>query len=192
MYSDTVHYASEGRAQLSLDRMRSSKLEPEIIFSIREPLNAESADPGAALNAMEWISLGFEIIDCPYSDWKFQPADFVASFGLHAALIVGEPTRVEREAIPSLVEQLPQFKVKMFKNGEFVEEGAGKNSLRSPALCLVELSLALVRKPGAQGLRPGDLISSGTLTSGHTLGRGECWRVEVEGLPGSPLTLITT
>ena len=42
-----------------------------------------------------WKSLGFEIIDCVYQDWKFQPPDFVASYGLHAALIVGAPIAVD-------------------------------------------------------------------------------------------------
>jgi len=35
----------------------------------------------------------------------------------------------------------------------------------------------------------GDLISSGTLTAGHLVQSGETWRVEVDGLPVSNLTL---
>jgi hypothetical protein len=48
----------------------------------------------AALEAVEWLVLGFKIIDCPLMDWKFQPADFVAAYGLHASLIVGKPSAV--------------------------------------------------------------------------------------------------
>ena len=42
--------------------------------------------PAAVLASVEWLALGFEIVDSVFADWKFQPADFVAAFGLHAAL----------------------------------------------------------------------------------------------------------
>ncbi len=58
-------------------------------------------------------------------------------------------------------------------------------------MCLAELAGAVARRPGATPLGAGDLISSGTLTAGHSLGKNEIWRVEVEGLPLSGLTLRT-
>jgi 2-keto-4-pentenoate hydratase len=93
MYDHTVHYATANEASLSLARMISPKIEPEIVLKIRSPLGA-GTDAAAALEAVDWIALGFEIIDCPYADWKYQPADLVAAYGLHAALIVGEPHAV--------------------------------------------------------------------------------------------------
>ena len=135
MYDDTVHYAAHGAASLSLGRMCSPKIEPEIVFKLKKPLASGDLDPSAVLDAVEWLALGFEIIDCVFPDWKFQPADFVAAFGLHAALVVGELRVVEPAAIATLVEELPRFKLRLLKNGELVEEGSGKNSLRSPALC---------------------------------------------------------
>ena len=91
---------------------------------------------------VEWLALGFEIIDCPYADWKFQPADFVAAYGLHAALVVGEPSPVAADTLAALVEQLAAFTVALSKDDAVVAEGGGKNSLRSPALCLAELASA--------------------------------------------------
>jgi 2-keto-4-pentenoate hydratase len=189
MYSDTVRCAAENHASFSMDGMRSAKIEPEIVFGLREPLSGECVDAAAALRAVEWLAVGFEIIDCPYPDWKFQPADFVASFGLHAALIVGDLIKVDADLIPTLIEHLPGVGVKVFKNGEFVEEGFGKNSLRSPALCLGELSHAVANQPGALPLKSGEIISSGTLTAGHMIGRGDSWRVAAEGLPLRTLTM---
>ena len=189
LYDDTVHYAEQGEATLSIGRMFSPKIEPEIVFKLRTPLADVSGDAAAALASVQWIALGFEIIDAVYPDWKFQPADFVAAYGLHAALVVGEPSPVEPSGIASLVEQLPSFKVKLLKNGEVVEEGSGKNSLRSPALCLAELAAAITRRPGAEPLEAGELISSGTLTNSLPIAAGETWRVEVDGLDVAPLTL---
>ena len=139
MYDDTVQFCESNSASAIARNPRSLKIEPEIVFGLREPIIAQSLDAAAALAATDWIALGFEIIDCPYPDWKFQPADFVASFGLHAALVVGQKLKVTADIIPMLVGELPQFKVRMFKGKELVEEGSGKNSLKNPALCLAEL-----------------------------------------------------
>ena len=90
-----------------------------------------------------------------------------------------------------LIDELPAFKVRLSKNGEVVEEGSGKNSLRSPALCVAELAAAIARQPDADPLAAGELISSGTLTNSAPIAAGETWRAEVEGIALSPLTLLT-
>ena len=191
MYDDTVRYAANGEAALDLSRMLAPKIEPEIVFKLRAALGDVGGDAAAALAAVEWLALGFEIIDAVYPEWKFQPADFVAAYGLHAALVVGEPRRIDAAAIASLVEQLPGFKLKLSKNGELVEEGSGRNSLRSPALCLAELAAAIARQPDGEPLAGGELISSGTLTNSVPIRAGETWRAEVAGLDLAPVTLRT-
>jgi 2-keto-4-pentenoate hydratase len=186
MYDDTVHTSHSGTAEFSLPPHRAPKIEPEIVFKLREPVTAAGLDAAAVLGLVDWLAIGFEIIDCPFPDWQVKPADFVAAFGLHLGLIVGEPLKADTAAIPALVEQLASFKLKVSKNGEFVEEGAGRNSLRSPALCLAELGAAMLKR--GETLSAGALISSGTLTAGHLIQRGEIWRVDIEGLPLTPLT----
>jgi 2-keto-4-pentenoate hydratase len=189
MYDDTVHHADGNSAELALPRARSLKVEPEIVFGLKQPITAEGLDAAAALNHVDWIAIGFEVIDCPYPDWKFQPGDFVASFGLHAALVVGERVSVHSDAIASLAENLPRFKVRVSRNGEFVEEGSGKNSLGSPAACLAELGAAILRRFPNEPLLAGELVSSGTLTAGHPAAPGETWTAEVQGLPLPALKL---
>lgn len=189
MYDDTVHYSSNNSATLSLPHARSLKIEPEIVFALKSPITTQNLDVAAALEATDWFALGFEIIDCPFPGWQFQPGDFVASFGLHAALVVGEKIPVRPESIAQLVEDLPRFKLRMLKNGEFVEEGSGKNSLRNPALCLAELGSAILRRFPTEPLAAGELISTGTLTAGHLMQKGDAWTAEVTGLAVPPLTL---
>ena len=189
MYDDTVEYSTGNDATLSLARMISPKIEPEIVFKMKAPLGAGVTEAVAALEAVEWLALGFEIIDCPYPDWKYQPADFVAAFGLHAALIVGEPHPVTPGNVAELVEQLPKFKVRLSKDGQLVEEGSGRNSLRSPALCLVELASAMAKQEGAEPVAAGDLVSSGTLTESTPIQPGATWTASVEGITLPTLTL---
>ena len=179
-------------ATLSLARTISPKIEPEIVFKMKAPLPAGNTEAAAALETVEWLALGFEIIDCPYAGWKYQPADFVAACGLHAALVVGEPRPVTSANIPELVEQLPQFTVRLSKDGQLVQEGSGRNSLRSPALCLAELASAMAKQDGSEPLAAGDLVSSGTLTESMPIQPGATWTASVEGieLPTLALRLV--
>ena len=192
MYDDTVHHSDNNAATLTLAHPRSLKIEPEIVFGVKQPIVSGGLDAAAALAHTDWLALGFEIIDCPFPGWQFQPSDFVASFGLHAALVIGEKMHLRPESIAKLVDELPRFTVRMFKNGELVEQGAGKNSLRSPALCLAELGGAIIRRFPDQPLSAGEIVSSGTLTAGHPTERGDRWTAEVEGLALPPLTLHLT
>jgi 2-keto-4-pentenoate hydratase len=192
MYDDTVHYSENNSATLTLAHTRSLKIEPEIVFGLKQAVGAEGADAASAVASTDWLAVGFEIIDCPFPAWKFQPSDFVASFGLHAALVIGERIQVQPDLIPALVDQLPQMKVRMSKGGEFVEEGSGRNSLKSPALCLAELGAAIARRFPSQSLSAGEIVSSGTLTAGHSTVSGDLWTVDVEGISLPSLTLRLT
>ena len=188
MYDHTVQYAQENTSSLDVGRFISPKIEPEIVFRMRRPLDG-TADAAAALDAVEWVALGFEIIDCVYPDWKFQPADFVAASGLHAALIVGEPQRVDSASIPALVDELARFTLQLRRNGDVVEQGSGKNSLRSPALCLGELAAAIARRTPDEPLAGAEVVSSGTLTESRPIAAGESWTATVDGIGLQPLTV---
>ena len=183
MYDNTVFFAPDGKASLSIGRMVAPKIEPEIVFKVKAPV--AGADAAAILAGVEWLALGFEVIDCVFPEWQFQPVDFVAAYGLHAALVVGAPITVSPDQIPALVEQLPSFKLMLSRDGKPVEEGSGKNSLRSPALCLGELARVA-------NLKPGDLVSSGTLTTPTPIAPGEEWNATLQGLDLQNLTLRLT
>jgi 2-keto-4-pentenoate hydratase len=189
MYDDTVRYADWNEAKLAAAGMVCPRIEPEIVFKLAQP--PASADPAAVLEATEWIALGFEIVDCVFPDWKYQPADFVASRGLHAALIVGEPVYVEPEQIARLVTELSEFTVRVLKNDELVAEGAGANVFKSPALCVGELTEAMKRRGGAT-LQAGDVITTGGLAGSLPIATGETWIASLSGLSPSALTLRIT
>jgi 2-keto-4-pentenoate hydratase len=192
MYDDTVHYGDSNSTELTLAHPRSLKIEPEIVFGLKQPVTGKGLEAAAALASTDWLAIGFEIIDCPFPEWKFQPSDFVASFGLHAALVIGERMQIRPDLVAGLVNELSQFKVRVSKAGELVAEGSGRNSLKSPALCLAELGGAIVRRFPNQPLSAGEIVSSGTLTAGHPTDRGDIWSVKVEGLSLPPLTLRLT
>lgn len=191
MYDDTVHHAPSGHATQSLARMRAPRIEPEIVVKLKS-VPPPNADAAAALGAVEWMALGFEIVDCPYPDWKFRPGDFLASLGLHAALVIGPTRPVASADVPALVTALATFKSRLSKDGALVEEGGGKNVLDSPALCLAEFATALPAQRGVEPLRAGELISTGTTTAAKAIASGERWTMEVEGLDLPSLTVEFT
>lgn len=190
MYDDTVQRAVSDRAELSIGRMVAPKIEPEIVFGMNG-MPAPGADAAGVLEAVDWIALGFEIIDCVFPDWQFTPVDFVASRGLHAALVVGTPLAMTADARGRVVAALPSFTVRLDKNGETAATGGGRNVLRSPAACLGELASALARSSTRGPLQPGELVSSGTLTESQPLGADQTWTAELDGLDLPPLTLRT-
>ena len=153
MYDDTVHHAPTGNATLSVARMRAPRVEPEIVVKLNAAPKP-GAGPVEVMEAVEWMALGFEFVDCPFPDWKFQPGDFLASLGLHAALVVGEPRPIRRGEISALVENLAAFTSRLSKNGQLDRAGRRKERARAaPRLCLAEFVAAV---PAAAG-RPTSL-----------------------------------
>ena len=116
----------------------------------------------------------------------------MASLGLHAALLVGEPRPVRPGEARRLIDQLGAFTARLSKNGQVVQEGGGKNVLENPALCLAEFVSVLPAQKFAEPLRPGELVSTGSLTMAPAVSVGERWQVEGEGLDVAPLTVDLT
>ena len=101
MYDDTVQKAS-ATATVSVPFTYAPKLEPEIVFKVKGPITGRFDDAAAVMQSVEWLSLGYEIVDCPFPNWQFQPADLVGAFGFHAGLVLGEPTMVTSANAASL------------------------------------------------------------------------------------------
>src|SRR5690349_14679113 len=87
VYDDTVFYAKDNAAMLSLKGSVQPRLEPEIAFKLRAPVPIECRDPARILEAIEWLAPSFEIVDCHFTDWKFNPSDSAADFSFHWRLI---------------------------------------------------------------------------------------------------------
>ena len=65
MYDDTVALAAGGDGTLAAGRMFAPKIEPEVVVRLAAPLPAGLTDPVEVLRHVEWLALGFEVIDSP-------------------------------------------------------------------------------------------------------------------------------
>lgn len=181
VFDDTVHYASGNHFILPIGQMVAPRIEPEIVFKLKSEVNLTlAADAVKVLEAVEWMALGFEIVDCPYPNWRYRPADMVAAFAFHGALVIGDPHPLKNRG--QLAGQLATFKLNLLKNGETAAEGTGKNVYDSPALCLGQLARTIKAQQGVDRLVAGEVITTGTITDAQPVAIGEEWAAITEGL----------
>jgi 2-oxo-3-hexenedioate decarboxylase len=181
-YDKTVEYFPDNSAKLALTRLIAPKIEPEIVFKLGTSLpvsEGSSLTPAQILEAVEWMALGFEIVDCPYPSWQYMAADMVASFGYHVALLIGQPLFVAGQNLEVLAAQLGNFSLKLSKNSALAAEGVAANVLGSPLFSLE--ALAILASTSAP-LQLGEVVTSGTITDAQFITSGESWTAQIAGL----------
>jgi 2-keto-4-pentenoate hydratase len=160
---------------ISLGRLAQPRIEPEIMVGLKSDLPA-GTPPGEIADAIGWAAAGFEIVQCHYPRWDMTPADAVADAGLHALLVVGEQIQIH----PAGAHTLADVGVELRRDGRLAARGRGAHALGGPIQALTWL----LRLPGMTGLRPGDIVTTGTLTTAHPVTSGEHWQLIAGGGPG--------
>jgi 2-keto-4-pentenoate hydratase len=183
VYDTTVVYAKDGRAEIPVGPLPEPRIEPEIVLHFAAAPPA-AGDEAAILACVDWIAHGFEIVQCPFRDWKFKLADTVAANGLHGALVIGTPVPVA--GIADCARKLPELRLALFRNGVPHAEGTGANVLGSPLLAFAHFAGVLARLPQFAPVAPGEVVTTGTLTDAFPIAAGERWSTRLAGieLPG--------
>jgi 2-oxo-3-hexenedioate decarboxylase len=169
--------------------MVAPRLEPEVVLKLRHEVPRGDSSVEDLARCLEWMAIGFEIVDSHYPGWRFTAPEAVADFGVHAALVIGTPWHVESEDPQHIATSLRTLRVTLCGGKDFVAEGEGRNALGSPLLALGSLRRVLAAQSWAPPLMPGEVITTGTLTALPYLRHGESYRVEVTGAPLAPLQL---
>ena len=73
---------------LPLASFSEPRIEPEIVFGLSAAPSAQM-DETALSSCIEWVALGFEIVQSVFPGWKFSAADTIAANGVHGALLIG-------------------------------------------------------------------------------------------------------
>ena len=157
------------------------------MFGLKAP-PLPGMNEAALLNCIEWIALGYEIVQSIFPGWKFATPDTVAANGVHGALVIGP-----RHAIaPRKTEwqyELATFRVELYCNGELSQRGSGALVLGSPLLALRHLIELLANDPHNPPLHAGEIISTGTLTLAMPVSAGETWSAKVTDIPLEEIAL---
>ncbi len=186
VYDTTVVHARDGRAEVPIGPLPEPRIEPEIVlhFAAAPPVTRDEA---AILACVDWIAHGFEIVSCPFRDWKFKVADTVAANGLHGALVIGTPVPVA--GIADCARKLREFRLALLRDGVLHAEGTGANVLDSPLLAFAHFAGVLARLPQFAPVGAGEVVTTGTLTDAYPVKAGERWSTRLAGieLPGLEL-----
>lgn len=178
LFAESVHFAEENIALHQLAKAQQPRIEAELVFKL-----ARTPAPDATLeelaDCLEWMAHGLGIVVSPFADWKFNQADAVAAFGLHRALIVGEPRMLSSRTRRNLPGMLASASVSLSRssqgNTHLCAAGFGAAETDSPLHAIWNLHQQLQQQPQFSPLQAGELISTGSWTNPHPIARGEVW-----------------
>jgi 2-oxo-3-hexenedioate decarboxylase len=184
MYDTTVLQLSDPQVRCRMGQFVEPKIEPEIVLHFRSAPPA-NASPEQILGAIDWVAHGIEIVQSHFPGWKFELADTIANWSLHARLLVGEPRDIKHLG-PEVISDIKRFTLALSCDGELREQGQGSNALGSPLLAVAHLIDVLAQQPQALPLQAGELVTTGTLTPALPIEVGQRWSTALEGiaLPG--------
>jgi 2-oxo-3-hexenedioate decarboxylase len=179
MYDRTVRNLSDIGGTASLAELTDPRIEPEIVFGLSAAPDA-AMDERELLSCIDWLALGYEVVQSIYPDWKFAASDTVAAFGLHGAMLIGERHSISGN---SWLDPLSNFDVELSCNGEVVDRGHARNVLGGPLSALRHFVGVLAKDNLNPGLAAGEIITTGTLTKAMPVKPGEHWTTTVSGIP---------
>ena len=157
------------------------RIEPEIMFGLKAtPVPGMSRN--VLLDCIDWVALGYEIVQSIYPGWKFTAADVVAANGVHGCLLVGNRHPVAPRKAQWLRE-LAAFEVALYCDGSVSQQGGGALVLGSPLNALGHLVSLLAADRHNPPLRAGEIISTGTLTLAMPVSAGQTWGTKASGIP---------
>jgi 2-oxo-3-hexenedioate decarboxylase len=166
---------------MAVNDLSEPRIEPEIMFGLGASPSPDMSDD-ALLDCIEWVALGYEIVQSIFPDWKFAAADTVAANGVHGALLIGT-----RHAIaPRKAEwqrELETFEAELYCDGKLMQRGGGALVLDSPLKALRHLVELLARDQHNPQLSAGEVITTGTLTLPMPVKPGQRWTAKAAGIP---------
>jgi 2-oxo-3-hexenedioate decarboxylase len=163
------------------------RIEPEIMFGLGKA-PSPTMDEATLLDCIDWIALGYEIVQSIFPGWKFAASDVIAANALHGALLVGtrHPIVPRKEAWRT---ELASFGVELYCNEKLSQTGGGALVLGSPLLALRHLVKLLANDRHNPPLRANEIVSTGTLTLAMPVSAGEFWTTRVDGIPLGDIAL---
>ena len=191
MFDTTVRYIEDNHGLQSLKGAMQPRLGPELIFRLAKA-PAPDATVEEIADCIDWMAHAFEIVTCPFPDWKFEEADAIAAFGMHGALLVGEPKSLSAASRRSLPEVLANASVSVSCGDELRSAGFGSDVWGSPVHALRQLNQILHGQPQFTPLAAGEIITTGAWADVLPVEPGQSWATAFSGvsLPGLSISFV--
>ena len=179
IYNTTVKMIDK---TFSIDGLSEPKIEPEIIFKLKKTPEADMNNE-ELIDCISHVSHGFEIVHSIFKNWQFTAVDTIAAFGLHGALLHGPFVELLKIDKSIWFEELSGFNITLSCNGKAVDKGHASNILDVGPLEALRHILLDNKNLGRQViLKPGDLVTTGTLTGAFSIKGDEIWSTELRGI----------
>lgn len=139
------------------DQVMQPRAEGELAFILKEDLVGPDVTVEDVLAATESIVASIEVVDSRVEDWNIELRDTIADNASSAMYVLGDKFLKPEEAERIGVE------MKLYKNGELINEGSGADVLGDPAYCVAWLANKL-HDYGIE-LKAGEVILAGALSA---------------------------
>lgn len=158
------------------------RAEAEIAFRLKKDLNGPGVTEADVLEATDYIMPCFEIVDSRIQNWQIKIQDTVADNASCGVYVMGD-AKVDPKDF-----DLPNLKITVYKNGEFLSEGIGAAVQGNPLTAVAWVANTL----GQFGitLNAGDEILSGSLVPLEDVVAGDSMRLELAGVGSASVNFV--
>lgn len=171
--TDRMEYPNGARIPVA-GNLIQPRAEAEIAFVLKQDLNGPGVTEADVLAATDCIVPCFEIVDSRIHNWKIRIQDTVADNASCGVFVLGEARARPAD------HDLPNLKVRVYKNGAFLSEGLGSAVQGNPLTAVAWLANTLGRYDIP--FKAGDIILSGSLVPLEPVKAGDSMRLELEGV----------
>ena len=172
--TDRMHIADGSRVSLAAAGLIQPRAEGEIAFMLKKDLRGPGVTEEQVLDATEYVSPCFEIVDSRIRDWKIRIQDTVADNASCGVFVVGAARVKPRDL------DLAAVKMDIHKNGAHIASGTGAAVQGHPATAVAWLANTLGRF-GIPFLA-GEIILSGSLAPLLPITPGDRFDMSLTGI----------
>ncbi len=176
---DTMQVEDGGSVSLAKARLIQPRAEGEIAFVLKKDLKGPGVTGDQVLDATDYVTPCFEIVDSRIRDWKIKIQDTVADNASCGVFVLGAARVKPREL------DLAAVKMDISKNGLHIASGHGSAVQGHPATAVAWLANTLGRF-GIPFLA-GEIILSGSLAPLLPITPGDRFEMTLAGIGGASI-----
>jgi 2-oxopent-4-enoate/cis-2-oxohex-4-enoate hydratase len=176
---DRMHIPNGSVVSLAEAKLIQARAEGEIAFVLAKDLKGPGVTEAQVLDATDYVSPCFEIVDSRIENWKIRIQDTIADNASCGVFVLGAARTRPRDL------DLAAVKMEIRKNGEPVASGEGRAVQGHPATAVAWLANTL-GKFGIPFLK-GEIILSGSLAPLLPVAPGDRFEMTLEGIGGASI-----
>jgi 2-oxopent-4-enoate/cis-2-oxohex-4-enoate hydratase len=173
----------KNNAKVSIrNRLIQPKAEGEIAFILNKDLVGPHISEDQVLDATAFIVPCFEVVDSRIRNWEIKIEDTISDNASCGVYVLGD-TRIDPRDV-----DLPNLKMKVYKNGNLISEGMGAAVQGNPLTAVAWLANTLSRY--GIPFKAGETILSGSLVPLETVKSGDKMHLELEQVGTASVSFV--